>query len=149
GEYDLGLDAALEAAGYEGLRAEQARRRSAGEALQLGVGLATFIDRTGALVGDDMATVQLQPDGSLLVLSGSNPYGQGHHTTWAMLVSDRTGVPIERIEVVHGDTDIVPRGAVTGGSRSAHKQGNAVASAADLLVGEGRSRAADLLEAAV
>ncbi len=84
----------------------------------------------------------------MLVRTGSSPYGQGHHTAWAMLVADRTGLPMERIEVVHGDTDVVPRGGVTGGSRSAQKAGSAVAEATDALVVEARSAAAGLLEAA-
>jgi carbon-monoxide dehydrogenase large subunit len=66
-----------------------------------------------------------------------------------MLVSDRTGVPIERIEVIHGDTDAVPRGGVTGGSRSAQKAGSALVEASDLLVAAARDVAAGVLEAAV
>ncbi len=66
------------------------------------------------------------------------PYGQGHHTAWAMLVSDRTGVPLDRIEVVHGDTDVVPRGGITGGSRSVQKAGSAVAGPPTTLVERGQ-----------
>ena len=91
--------------------------------------------------------MQLRPDGRVLVLTGSSPYGQGHHTTWAMIVADRTGIPLEHIEVVHGDTDVVPRGGITGGSRSVQKAGASVADASEQLVAEARRRAADLLEA--
>jgi carbon-monoxide dehydrogenase large subunit len=80
------------------------------------------------------------------VVTGSTPYGQGHVTTWAMLASDRLGVPMDRIEVVHGDTDLVPSGGVTGGSRSVQMAGSAVADASEKLVAA-TDVAADLLEA--
>jgi aerobic carbon-monoxide dehydrogenase large subunit len=147
GDYLGALDRVLHAARYEELRTEQARRRSAGETRLLGVGLATFIDRTSAMPGTEFGAVELRPDGSLLVRTGSSPYGQGHHTAWAMLVADRTGVGLDRIEVVHGDTDMIPRGGITGGSRSAQKAGSAVAVAAETLVDQARQAAADLLEA--
>ena len=147
GDYGRGLDLAVEMAGYPALRAEQARRRASGDPVQLGVGVATFIDRTAGVPGAEYGSVELRPDGSALVRTGSNPYGQGHHTSWAMLVADRTGIPMERIEVVHGDTDVVPKGGITGGSRSVQKAGSAVAAAADLLVVRSREVAADLLEA--
>jgi carbon-monoxide dehydrogenase large subunit len=147
GSYAEGLERALAIAGYEDLRAEQAARRAAGDPIQLGIGLATFIDRTSGVPGAEYGSVELLADGSALVRTGSNPYGQGHHTSWAMLVADRTGIPMERIRVVHGDTDVVPKGGITGGSRSVQKAGSAVASAADLLVERARQVAADLLEA--
>ena len=84
----------------------------------------------------------------LRVVSGATPYGQGHDTTWAMIVADRTGVPIERIEVVHGDTDLVRSGGLTVGSRSVQLAGAAVAAATTELVDAARERAADLFEAA-
>jgi carbon-monoxide dehydrogenase large subunit len=149
GNYAPALQAALDAIGYDEVRAEQERRRAAGDAVQIGVGIATFVDRTGALPGTEYGSTELLPDGSVLVKTGSNPYGQGHHTTWAMLVSDRTGIPMDRIRVVHGDTDVVPRGQVTGGSRSAQRAGSAVAAAAEALADRARNVAADLLEAAV
>jgi carbon-monoxide dehydrogenase large subunit len=83
------------------------------------------------------------------VRTGSTPYGQGHHTAWAMLVADRLGVPLTQIVVVHGDTDEIPRSGITGGSRSAQKAGSAVAEAAAALADRGREVAAGMLEAAV
>src|ERR687891_1245964 len=148
GDYHAALDQALDAVGYEDLRAEQARRRGAPDRRLLGVGLATFIDRTAGIPGSEYGAVELRSDGTLLVRTGSSPYGQGHHTAWAMLVADRTGLPLDRIEVVHGDTDVVPRGGITGGSRSAQKAGSAVAEATDALVERARDAAAELLEAA-
>jgi len=149
GDYEGALDAVLAAAGYSSLRAEQLARRTSGDQWQLGIGLSVFIDRTAGVPGSEYGAVTLRRDGSLLVHTGSSPYGQGHHTAWAMLVSDRTGVPMSAITVVHGDTDVVPRGGVTGGSRSAQKAGVAVAEAADALVVAAREAAASLLEAAV
>ena len=149
GDYHEALEMAVAAVDYDGVRAEQARRREAGDTRLLGIGLSTFIDRTAGIPGTEYGAVELQPDGGLRVLTGSSPYGQGHYTTWAMLVSERTGVPVEPIEVVHGDTDVVPRGGITGGSRSAQKAGSAVAEAADTLVARARDAAATLLEAAV
>ena len=147
GDYVAALDAALEAVGYDALRAEQARRRAAGDPRLLGVGVATFVDRTAGVPGSEYGAVELRPDGTVRVVSGATPFGQGHETTWAMLVADRTGVPLDRIEVVHGDTDLVPRGGLTGGSRSAQKAGPAVAEATATLVEEARLVAAELLEA--
>jgi carbon-monoxide dehydrogenase large subunit len=149
GSYQRCLDAALAAVDYQGLRLEQHARREAGDRQLLGVGLATFVDRTAGVAGTEFGAVELRPDATVVVRTGSSPYGQGHHTSWAMLVSDRTGISMDRIEVVHGDTDVVPRGGITGGSRSVQRAGSAVAVAADELVARAREVAADLLEAAV
>ena len=149
GDYQRALDIALDAVGYDGLRAEQVHRREAGDRRLLGLGVSVFIDRTAGVRGSEYGSVTLRSDGSILVVTGSSPYGQGHHTAWAMLVADRTGLPLDLIEVVHGDTDVVPRGGITGGSRSAQKAGSAIAEATDALVAEARGRASDLLEAAV
>jgi carbon-monoxide dehydrogenase large subunit len=148
GDYHRGLDALLDGVDFPGLRAEQARRRAEGARKVLGLGVATFVDRTAGVPGSEYGAVELRPDGGMLVRTGSSPYGQGHHTAWAMLVAERTGLPLDRIEVVHGDTDVVPRGGITGGSRSAQKAGSAVAEATDTLVAEAREVAAGLLEAA-
>jgi aerobic carbon-monoxide dehydrogenase large subunit len=148
GDYHRAVDVALTELDLDALRAEQQRRRQAGDPRALGVGWSVFIDRTAGVPGSEYGSVQLRDDGSLLVLTGSSPYGQGHHTAWAMLVADRTGLPLDRIRVVHGDTDVVPRGGITGGSRSAQKAGMAVAEATDALVERARGLAADLLEAA-
>src|SRR5690606_38031313 len=124
------------------------RRRDAGDDRLIGLGTSVFIDRTAGVPGSEYGSVELLADGSMRVLTGSSPYGQGHHTAWAQLVSERTGVPIERITVVHGDTDVVPRGGITGGSRSAQKAGSAVIEATEELVERARAFAADVLEAA-
>jgi carbon-monoxide dehydrogenase large subunit len=148
GDYARSLDLALVAAGYDDLRAEQAARRAAGDQVQLGIGIASYVEITSGVGGSEYGAVELQPDGSLLVRTGTTPYGQGHVTTWAMIVSDRTGVPIERITVVHGDTDEIRSGGLTVGSRSVQLGGSAIAAATTKLVEGARQRAAQLLEAA-
>ena len=147
GDYPRSLELALDAAGYDDLRDEQAARRSAGDTVQLGIGIASYVEITSGVGGSEYGAVELQPDGSLLVRTGTTPYGQGHVTTWAMIVSDRTGVPIERITVLHGDTDEIRTGGLTVGSRSVQLGGTAIAVATTKLIDDARRRAAELLEA--
>ena len=113
----------------------------------MGIGLATYVEVTGPGGGAEFGSTELLPDGRFRVVTGSTPYGQGHVTTWAMLAADRLGVPMDRIEVIHGDTDLVPSGGVTGGSRSVQMAGSAVADASEKLVAAATEVAADLLEA--
>jgi carbon-monoxide dehydrogenase large subunit len=91
----------------------------------------------------------VHPDGSATVLTGTSPHGQGHATAWAMLAADELGIDLDRISVRHGDTDLVPEGHGTGGSRSLQLGGAAVRQAAAELVELARQRVADLLEASV
>jgi carbon-monoxide dehydrogenase large subunit len=149
GDYATALERALAAVGYDEVRAEQARRRAAGEVRALGIGMASYVEITGLMPGPEPARIELRPNGSVVVYSGSTPHGQGHVTTWAMVASDRLGIPVEDIEVLFGDTDRDPAGGVVGGSRSAQSCGVVVGRAADRLVDEARRVAADLLEAAV
>ena len=149
GEYERALDAALEAAGYADLRTEQARRRAAGDVVQMGIGVASYVETTNPMGGGEYGAVEITSDGGAIVRTGASSHGQGHHTAWAMLVSDATGIPIERIEFRFGDTDDVARGGGTGGSRSLQVGGTAAKLAAEAVVEKARQRAADLLEAAV
>ncbi len=148
GDYSEALELAAREIDQDQVRSRQAAEREAGATVRTGIGWAGFIDRTAGLPSPDWGSVEVRPDGTVKVLTSSSPYGQGHYTAWAMLVADRTGIPIERIEVFHGDTDVVPQGGITGGSRSAQRAGVAVAKAADELVELARDRAAALLEAA-
>ena len=148
GDYEGALERALTAAGYAELRAEQAVRRASGSPQVLGIGLSCYVEITAMPGGDEFGSVELLGDGTVRVITGSTPYGQGHETSWAMLVAERTGLPLDRIEVRHGDTDEVPRGEVTGGSRSLQIAGAAVFDASAKLVELARDRAAELLEAA-
>lgn len=149
GEYEAALDKALEAAGYAELRAEQARRRASNDPLQLGIGLASYVETTNPMGSGDYGSVEIKADGGAIIRTGSSSHGQGHHTAWAMLVSDATGIPFDRIEFHFGDTDDVVRGGGTGGSRSLQVGGSAVKLATDAVLEKARQRAADLLEAAV
>ena len=154
GDYPASLEMALDAVCYHELRAEQQRRRAdangggaGNDTRLLGIGLATYVEVTGPGGGSELGSVELLDDGRFQVVTGSTPYGQGHVTTWAMLAADRLGVPMDRIEVIHGDTDLVARGGITGGSRSVQIAGSAVADASERLVAAARDVAADLLEA--
>ena len=150
GNYERALDLVLEAAGIKGLRADQQRRRSDGDLVQLGIGVSLYVEITaGPRAGREYAEVRLHEGGTVTVLTGSSPHGQGHHTAWAMIVEDHLGIPMARVEVLHGDTDLVARGAGTQGSRSLQLGGSAVRVAADALLERGRALAAGLLEANV
>ncbi|HUF34165.1 MAG TPA: xanthine dehydrogenase family protein molybdopterin-binding subunit [Acidimicrobiales bacterium] len=146
GEYEQALDLVLSSVGYDDLRAEQRRRREAGERRQLGIGLSVYVEITGS-AGDEHGSVEVLPDGRVIARTGTTPYGQGHATTWAMLVAERLGVPISDVEVISGDTDLFPTGTTTGGSRSVQLGGTAMAQASDVVVERARHLAADLLEA--
>lgn len=147
GEYVRALDAVLEAADYRGLRAEQARRRAAGSPLQLGIGVASYVEITAPNNAEgETGHVEVRPDGSVLVLTGSSPHGQGHWTSYAMLVSDQLGIDLDRIEVVHGDTDRIPEGVGTMGSRSLQLGGSAVHRATVDVLEKGRRLAAETIE---
>ncbi|MGH3318825.1 MAG: xanthine dehydrogenase family protein molybdopterin-binding subunit [Streptosporangiaceae bacterium] len=148
GEYAKGLDAVLGAADYAGLRAEQARRRQRGDAVQLGLGLSTYVEITAPdFPLGEYGRVEVNSDGTVTVLTGSSAHGQGHATSFAMLVSDQLGVPMERISVVHGDTDRVAKGVGTHGSRSLQLGGMAVHRATTDIVERGRQLAAEMIEA--
>ncbi|MEI4270256.1 xanthine dehydrogenase family protein molybdopterin-binding subunit [Klenkia sp. LSe6-5] len=150
GDYAAALDRVLEAAGYADLRAEQARRRERGDVRQLGIGVSAYVEITGADSGhgtSENAQLEVHPDGTATVLTGTSPHGQGHATTWAMLASEQLGIPVEKITVLHGDTDRIPDGGGTMGSRSLQQGGAAVHQAAVELVEVARKRAAELLEA--
>ncbi|MEM9562419.1 MAG: xanthine dehydrogenase family protein molybdopterin-binding subunit [Actinomycetota bacterium] len=147
GEYAKALDMVIDAADYAGLRAEQEARRSDPSRPLLGLGWSTYVEITNPMSSNEYGSIQVRPDGSALILTGSSAHGQGHHTTFAQLASGVTGIPIDRIEVRHGDTDEVPRGGGTGGSRSLQLGGSAVTQASDAVVDEARQIAAELLEA--
>lgn len=147
GDYSRTLDHALELAGYAALREEQQARRRSGAPRQLGIGISTFVEISGA--GFEYGAVAVEPDGSVVVTTGSSPHGQGHETTLTQVVSARLGVPPEVVRVVHSDTRRVARGIGTFGSRSGQLAGNAVDRAAGIVLEQARDAAAQKLEAAV
>ena len=96
----------------------------------------------------ESATVRVHPTGSVTVYTGSHSHGQGHETTFAQLVADDLGIPIEHVEIVHGDTGAIPFGMGTYGSRSAAVGGSAIHVSLQKIKEKGRKIAAHLLEAA-
>jgi carbon-monoxide dehydrogenase large subunit len=153
GNYEGGLDKLLAAVDYGALRAEQAARRERGDAVQLGIGVSVYVEITAMSGGGELGQVEVTPaaDGEVdvRIVTGTTPYGQGHRTTWAMLVADRLGVPMDRITVIHGDTDLVRTSQITGGSRSVQLGGTNVSRAATAVADQARDIAARLLEADV
>jgi aerobic carbon-monoxide dehydrogenase large subunit len=152
GDYVAALDKALEAAGYAGLRAAQAARRASGDVRQLGIGVASYVEITGMGDGEETppqenATVEVHADGTATILTGTSPHGQGHATAWAMLASEELGIPVDKITLQWGDTDLIPEGGGTGGSRSLQQGGAAVQQASKELIEIARERAAAELEA--
>ena len=147
GEYAAALDAVLAGAGYTGLRAEQARRREEGGPVQLGIGLASYVEITAGDGGGETARVVVDAAGAATVYTGSSPHGQGHQTAFAMLVTDQLGIPMDQITVIHGDTDQVPTGIGTFGSRSLQLGGTAVHQAALQVKDQAREVAAGMIEA--
>ena len=151
GDYVAALDRALAAADYAALRKDQAERRDRGDVVQLGIGLASYVEITGG--GDESgppsenATVEVHPDGTATILTGTSPHGQGHSTAWAMLASEELGIPVDKITLKWGDTDLIPEGGGTGGSRSLQQGGAAVRQASQELLEVARERAAAELEA--
>ncbi len=158
GDYETTLNLALKAADYQGFEAR--RREAAGRGKLRGLGVATYIEACGiapsAVAGSlgaraglfESAAIRLHPTGSVTVLTGSHSHGQGHETTFAQLVADGLGVPLENVEVVHGDTAKIPFGMGTYGSRSLAVGGTAIVKAMDKVVAKGKHIAAHLLEAA-
>ncbi|WP_374449425.1 xanthine dehydrogenase family protein molybdopterin-binding subunit [Stella sp.] len=157
GNYFATLDAALKEidyAGFEARRAEAARRGK-----YRGIGIATYIEAcgiapsqvVGALGGRaglyESAEVRVHPTGSVTVFTGTHSHGQGHETTFAQLVSDLLQVPMESVEIVHGDTNKVAFGMGTYGSRSLAVGGMAIMKAVEKVVNKGKKIAAHLLEA--
>ena len=159
GNYEAATDKALGLFGYDELRAEQKQRRESGDTVQLGIGTSTFTEMCGLAPsrvlgslaygagGWEHASIRMLATGKVEVVTGISPHGQGHVTSQSQIVADRLGVPFEDIEVLHGDTQISPKGLDTYGSRSLVVGGVAVAKAADKVVEKARLVAAHLLEA--
>ncbi len=157
GDYETTMDKALQLAGYRELRREQAEKRKQGR--YLGIGLSTYIEICG--VGPAAATVpavgvglwgsavlRLRFTGKAELIIGSSPHGQGHETTFAQIVADVLGLPLDDIDVLHGDTATGPMGMDTYGSRSLSVDGSAVYLSAQKVKEKARKLAAHLLEAA-
>jgi aerobic carbon-monoxide dehydrogenase large subunit len=146
-DFPRALDTVLTAAGYRELRSEQERQRREGGPTRMGIGLSAFVDIAGRFSPPEFGAAEVMADGTVILRTGSAPHGQGHATVWAMIAADRLGVPLADIEVVHTDTDEVPFGGGTFGSKSVQCAGVAIDRAVVALVERGRRLAAALLEA--
>jgi carbon-monoxide dehydrogenase large subunit len=147
GDYERALDAALQLVDYDGLRRDQARRRASDhhDAKLLGIGIACYVEVSGQ--GSEFGSVKVEGDGTVTVVTGSVPHGQGHETVWAQIASSVLGVAVDDVRVLHSDTSIVARGPGTFGSRSLQLAGSAVLNAAGEVLAKARPLVADLLEA--
>jgi carbon-monoxide dehydrogenase large subunit len=158
GDFPKVFARALAVADYD--RFEERRAAAARHSRLRGIGMACYVESSGvapsrfagALGGRvgfyEAASIRVEPDGAVRAMLGTHNHGQGHATTFAQIVSSKLGVPVERVEVVEGDTDAVPYGTGTFGSRSIAVGGCALDRAADKIVAKGKLIAAHLLEAA-
>ena len=161
--YDSGnhLGAAEKAAGltdYAGIRARQAKQNIPGATKRLGIGMTSYFEMCGLAPsrvlaslnygagGWESATVRILPTAKVQVVTGTSPHGQGHETSWAMIASEKLGIPAEDIDVLHSDTAIAPLGLDTYGSRSLPVGGVAIAGACDKVIDKAKLIAAHQLE---
>jgi aerobic carbon-monoxide dehydrogenase large subunit len=159
GNYEAATDRAKELFGYDELRAEQQRRRASGDPVQLGIGVSTYTEMCGLAPsrvlgslaygagGWEHASVRMLPTGKVEVVTGSSAHGQGHETAWSQIVADKLGVPFEDVRVLHGDTQVSPKGMDTYGSRSLTVGGIALTNACDKVVAKAKRITAHMLEA--
>ena len=147
GDYEGALDVVLAAANYADLRKEQATRRARGDRNQLGIGVSVYVEITSGGTNHEDARIEVLPDGRAIVYTGTSPHGQGHVTAWSMIASEHTGIAMDKIDVVWGDTDLIPEGLGTYGSRSLQLGGAAVHETAIKLVEQAKAFAASQLEA--
>jgi len=158
GNYHATLERAMEMVDYAGFREKQAAARKEGRLI--GIGLSTYIEGCGiapsAVVGSlgaraglyEVGHVRIQPTGKVSVFTGSHSHGQGHETAYAQFVADRLGIPMDDVEIHHGDTDQVAFGMGTYGSRSLAVGGSAIMKSLDKVIQKGAKIAAHKLEAA-
>ncbi len=159
GNYEAATAKARELFRYDELRKEQAERNSRGDPVRLGIGISTFTEMCGLAPsrvlgslaygagGWEHASIRMLPTGKVEVVTGTSPHGQGHETAWSQIVADQLGVPFEDIRVLHGDTQIAPKGMDTYGSRSLAVGGLALVDACDKVIDKAKVIAAGMLEA--
>ncbi len=159
GNYEAATARSKELFGYDQLRAEQAERNARGDSVRLGIGTSTFTEMCGLAPsrvlgslaygagGWESASIRMLPTGKVEVVTGSSAHGQGHETAWSQIVADQLGVPFEDIRVLHGDTQVSPKGMDTYGSRSLTVGGMALVGACDKVVAKAKVIASAMLEA--
>jgi len=158
GDHLLAADKAAGIADYAGIRAKQAKQNVPGAKKLLGIGMSSYFEMCGLAPsrvlaslnygagGWEAATVRVLPTAKVQVVTGTSPHGQGHETSWAMIASEKLGIPPEDIDVLHSDTAIAPLGLDTYGSRSLPVGGVAVAGACDKVIDKAKLIAAHQLE---
>ncbi|GAA5122972.1 xanthine dehydrogenase family protein molybdopterin-binding subunit [Pseudonocardia adelaidensis] len=159
GNYEQATRQAMELFDYAGLRREQEERRRSGDPVQLGIGISTFTEMCGLAPsrvlgslsygagGWEAASIRMLATGKVEVITGASAHGQGHETAFSQIVADQLGVPFEDVEILHGDTQISPKGLDTYGSRSLAVGGIAIVDAAQKVIAKARRLAAHMLEA--
>jgi aerobic carbon-monoxide dehydrogenase large subunit len=159
GNYEAATAKAKALFDYDGLRREQAERNARGDKVRLGIGISTFTEMCGLAPsrvlgslsygagGWEHASIRMLPTGKVEVVTGSSAHGQGHETAWSQIVADQLGVPFADIRVLHGDTQIAPKGMDTYGSRSLVVGGLAVVDACEKVVVKAKVIAAAMMEA--
>jgi carbon-monoxide dehydrogenase large subunit len=159
GDYFSTLEQAQSSAGWAGFEARRAEAKKRGKLR--GIGVSTYLEACGIAPSNiagalgaraglyEAATVRVHPTGSVTILTGSHSHGQGHETTFAQLVSETLGIGIDQVDIVHGDTNKIPFGMGTYGSRSLAVGGTAIVKALDKVVNKAKRIAAHLLEASV
>lgn len=149
GDYAKTLDLALDAVDAPAVRAEQQQRRDAGDPKQLGIGICAYVEVTApAGLHKEFGSVEITADGKAIARVGTSAHGQGHITSFSMLISDQLGIAMEDITVLQSDTETVPKGVGTMGSRSLQTAGSAVHVASERIFEKAALLAADILEAA-
>ncbi|WP_410591663.1 xanthine dehydrogenase family protein molybdopterin-binding subunit [Amycolatopsis sp. lyj-23] len=160
GNYEAATEKAKQLFDYDGLRAEQEKRRAAKDKVQLGIGISTFTEMCGLAPsrvlgsldygagGWEYASIRMLPTGKVEVTTGASAHGQGHETAWSQIVADQLGVAFEDVEILHGDTQSSHKGLDTYGSRSLVVGGIAIVKAAEKVVAKAKPIAAHLLECA-
>ncbi len=135
GAYLTALEKVLDYVDYKFLRAEQRKMRNLKDSNKsLGIGISSYVEVTHGFPASEFGSVKLNSDGTIFATSGTFPHGQGHGTTFAQIIADELGLSLEKIEVFFGDTDIIPRGVGTFGSRSVQSGGVALSRASKGLI---------------
>ena len=158
GNYEAATALARDLFHYDELRKEQSERNAASSPVRLGIGVSTYTEMCGLAPsrvlgslsygagGWEHASIRMLPTGKVEVVTGSSAHGQGHETAWSQIVADQLGVPFEDVRVLHGDTQVAPKGMDTYGSRSLVVGGTALVEACGKVRDKARIIAAGLLE---
>ena len=150
GDYALALNKALEEADYESLLSDQQIRRQENSTKQLGIGISAYVEVTApAGLHSEYGAVEVHDDGTVTARVGTSAHGQGHITAFSMIISDLLGIDMDKITILQSDTDEIPRGQGTMGSRSLQTAGSAVHVASETVLDKAKELASHLLEASI